>query len=313
MIEEFETYDGTWPWQPRWFTGAGFRQHYIDESPTLGGPVTGTVLLLHGEPTWGYLFRLVIPRLLAAGHRVVVPDLMGFGKSETPQERSYAVTEHAATLLSFIDALDLRDITLVCHDWGGTIGSAVLTERTNRVARVVVANSAISLGIPGQDEHIAATFADARYFTWMRRLHQAGLLETVLAEFGVIGPAIMRWLQGFTASGNMTDTWLRAYTDPFATPAEARGAVAFPVSVQTGIGSSLPAPSPDAVAAARDVPAMLIYGMQDKVLLPQHFIPAFDLVWPQAAKHELSNAGHFLFEDEPEVISKLITDFIAAT
>ena len=100
MIPEHETFNGTWPFSPRFFEGNGFRMHYVDEGS--GDPI----VCLHGEPTWGYLYRKFIPAL-STTHRVVVPDHMGFGKSETPRDREYSLRAHVANFSGLIEALDL--------------------------------------------------------------------------------------------------------------------------------------------------------------------------------------------------------------
>ena len=123
MIPADETFEGTWPFAPHFSTAAGFRQHYVDEGPRDGE----VIVCLHGEPTWGYLYRNFIPPL-AAGYRVIVPDHMGFGKSETPQDRVYTLQTHVENLEKLLDDLDLRDITFVGQDWGGLVGLRVLAE-----------------------------------------------------------------------------------------------------------------------------------------------------------------------------------------
>jgi len=115
MIQANETFDGTWPYAPRFCPAGGFQQHYVDEGS--GRPV----VMLHGQPTWGYIYRHFIAPL-ARTHRVIVPDHMGFGKSETPQDREYTLATHVANLTVLIDTLDLREITFVMQDWGGPIG-----------------------------------------------------------------------------------------------------------------------------------------------------------------------------------------------
>jgi len=117
MIPAHETFGGTWPYEPRFFDGNGFAMHYVDEGE--GEPV----VCLHGEPTWGYLYRNFIPPL-SQTHRVVVPDHMGFGKSATPQDRAYRLKTHVENLAGLIEALDLRNITFVIQDWGGPIAAA---------------------------------------------------------------------------------------------------------------------------------------------------------------------------------------------
>ena len=118
MIRADETFNGSWPFAPHFFAGNDFKMHYVDEGH-------GTPLIcLHGEPTWGYLYRNFIPPL-SRDHRVIVPDHMGFGKSETPQDRKYTLQTHTENLAALIDDLDLHDITLVIQDWGGANRSCV--------------------------------------------------------------------------------------------------------------------------------------------------------------------------------------------
>ncbi|MFS8049933.1 alpha/beta fold hydrolase [Rhizobium sp. BR 314] len=111
------TFGGTFPFAPHFSRAPGFQMHYVDEGPRDGG----VVLCLHGEPTWGYLFRHLIP-IASQTLRVIVPDHMGFGKSETPRDRTYWLQDHVDNLEKFVLALDLRDITLVMHDFGGPVG-----------------------------------------------------------------------------------------------------------------------------------------------------------------------------------------------
>lgn len=111
MVLANETFNGTYPFQPHFADINGFKMHYVDEGSG------ETVLCLHGEPTWSYLYRKVVP-ILSPSYRVIAPDYMGFGKSETPQDREYTATAHIDNLTALVDKLDLQDITLVVHDWG---------------------------------------------------------------------------------------------------------------------------------------------------------------------------------------------------
>ena len=110
-----ETFEGTWPYRPNWFETADGRVHYVDEGSRDGIPV----VLVHGNPAWGYLYRNFIPPLVEAGHRVIVPDLLGAGRSEKPDRPEvYRIRRHAERTEQLLEALDLRDATLVPHDWG---------------------------------------------------------------------------------------------------------------------------------------------------------------------------------------------------
>jgi haloalkane dehalogenase len=133
MIPAEETFNGTWPFTPHFSEASGFRQHYVDE----GSRDAQVLVCLHGEPTWGYLYRNFIPRL-SKQYRVIVPDHMGFGKSETPQDRVYTLQTHVENLERFIDDIKLNDITFVCQDWGGPITGAYTIRHPERVKRVAL-------------------------------------------------------------------------------------------------------------------------------------------------------------------------------
>jgi haloalkane dehalogenase len=120
------------------------RQHYVDEGPRDGA----IILLMHGEPTWSYLYRKMIPPLAAAGYRVIAPDLIGFGKSDKPALKSdYTYARMVGWMHGFLNALDLKDITLFCKDWGGLIGLRLVAEAPDRFARVVASNTAMPEGL----------------------------------------------------------------------------------------------------------------------------------------------------------------------
>jgi haloalkane dehalogenase len=126
------------PFEPHYLELAGdLRMHYVDEGPRDGAPV----LMLHGEPTWSYLYRHMVPVFADAGFRALAPDLIGFGRSDKPEQRSeHSYARHVAWVAGWIEALDLRGITLVCQDWGSLIGLRLVGEMGDRFARVVVAN-----------------------------------------------------------------------------------------------------------------------------------------------------------------------------
>lgn len=303
MIDPKETFGGTFPFEARFYSAPRARIHYVDEGR--GRPI----LCLHGEPSWSYLYREIIPPL-ARSHRVIAPDFVGFGKSETPREHAYTPDAHIADLEALVLELDLRDITLVLHDWGGVIGGRVAARHPDRIARIVVTNAMLPLGLPIEADRVARTVATTPYFTWMRRLYDSGTMDTVLGEFGVLALSVMKGLQGVERP--VDATWTRAYSAPFATPGEARGAIAFPKAALSGdLGGDRP--GADVVAQLRAKPAMMIYGMADKVLIPEDFIAVFQAQFPGAPVHRLVSAGHFLQEDQPEAIVQLILQFMALT
>jgi haloalkane dehalogenase len=217
MIEADATFDGTWPFEPRFCEAAGFRQHFVDEGA--GRPV----ILLHGQPTWGYIWRRFIPAL-AATNRVIAPDHMGFGKSETPQDREYTLRTHVANLAAIIDMLDLHDVTLVMQDWGGPIGIGYAVRHPERVHSVVLMNTVCGYGTIGRRD--LPNPLDTPWFTWIREGLHNGRTEAVLSQ---LGSTILSVLQivGLERLDRVDTAFIRAYAAPFATPAECKGAIEF--------------------------------------------------------------------------------------
>ncbi len=131
------------PWTPRYLEWRGLRAHYLDE-----GPRDARVLLaLHGEPTWSYLYRRMIPTFLGAGYRVVAPDFIGFGRSDKPDDDAfYTFDMHRAFLLELIERLDLERITLAVQDWGGLLGLTLPMESPQRYERLLIMNTALGTG-----------------------------------------------------------------------------------------------------------------------------------------------------------------------
>jgi len=124
----------------------GLRLAYLDEGPT---DAETTFLCLHGEPTWSYLYRKMIPVFTSAGHRVIAPDLYGFGRSDKPvEDDAYTIDFHRGSLLRLIERLDLRDMALVCQDWGGILGLTLPLDHPDRFTRLVVMNTALPIGEP---------------------------------------------------------------------------------------------------------------------------------------------------------------------
>jgi len=300
VIPADETYDGTFPFAPHFSTAPGFRMHHVDEGA--GEPV----VLLHGEPTWGYLYRHMIPPL-AAHHRVVVPDHMGFGKSETPQDRDYGIADHVGNLAALLDDLGLDGITLVAQDWGGPIATAYALRNPGRVRRLVHANT-VNL-------HASVDGLDSPWFRWIAAGIEDGRTDTILSHLGSTALSVMKRL-GFTNSAAVTDTWIRAYEDPFPTPADARGAVAWPREAITGAFAGYVrqgVADAGGLDGLRAIPAVLAEGMRDRAIPPAVAIANFRAVWPGGPVVELPGAGHFCQEDAPEALVAVIRQHVQTT
>ncbi len=298
MIPADETFDGTFPFEPHFTTAPGFRMHYVDEGE--GEPI----VLLHGEPTWGYLYRHFIPEL-ARTHRVVVPDHMGFGKSETPQDREYTLRTHVENLAALIEELDLRDITFVGQDWGGPIASSYAIRHIDRVARFCAINTVLGLG---RRERAALT----PWFAWIGKHHEAGTLNETLGHLGSHVLSVMKII-GFERSAIVDDTWIRAYSTPFPDQASCIGAIEFPLDAYLGRTRDYVLEERHNIPKLAEKPAMMVEGMKDHAIDPEYAIDSFKLLFPNGPVVTLPDAGHFSQEDAPEIIVPLIQQFLQMT
>jgi len=300
------TFDGTFPFAPHYTQAPGFRG-----APRGEGPRDGEVVLcVHGEPTWGYLFRHLVAALRDT-HRVVVPDHMGFGRSETPQDRSYWLQDHVDNLERFVLALGLTDITLVLHDFGGPAGMGLAARQPGRIRRIVSANGPTPFGQADLLDRFNANVAVSPWFQWIVRSHAEGRLDTVLGELSYNILSTLK-LNGFENHARIGDTWLRAYGSRFARPQDCLGAIGWAKGVAAGM-HRFEVPDAAAERAIRAKPALAIWGMADRTLHAEHFLPLFNAVFPDAPVHRLEGVGHYCLEDAPDAIAVLVTQFLRET
>ncbi len=297
-----ETFDGTWPFEARYTDAAGFKLHYVDEGC---GP--DTLLLLHGEPTWGYLFRHQIP-VWSKHARVIALDHMGFGKSAAPQDRTYRLQDHIDNLEAFVLALDLRDLTLVMHDFGGPVGMGLAARHPDRIQRVVSVNGPTPFGQSDLIERLTANAGASAWFQWIFQAEEMGVLDEVLGHLDHNILSILK-LNGFVRNEIVTDTWIQAYRAPFPTPAHAAGALGWAKGFATG-AHEFENPDPLTKALILEKPALAIWGEQDRTLHAEHFLPLFGHLFPSAAVHRLPAAGHYSPEDAPEEVAQRVLDFL---
>jgi cis-3-alkyl-4-acyloxetan-2-one decarboxylase len=301
MIPADETFDGTFPFRPHFTDAPGFRMHYVDEGE--GDPV----VCLHGEPTWGYLYRNFIPPL-SRRHRVIVPDHMGFGKSETPPNREYTLATHVENLETLLLELDIRDATLVLQDWGGPIGGGFALHHPNRVRRLCLMNTVVPLGLPIENE-LFPKFAESDWFQWIQKAYADGSLQEVLGNLGATILSVLK-LVGFENMAAVDRTWIRAYGAHFRTKEDCKGAIAFPLDFITGKWARFYASGALDVEGVRRKPAMFAEGLQDRAIMPEVALRHFREAFPQGYIVELENAGHYCQEDVPATLVALIEQFI---
>ena len=262
-----ETFDGTWPFAARYSEAPGFRMHYVDQG---GG--TESLLLLHGEPTWSYLFRQQIP-IWAQRHRVIAVDHMGFGKSAAPQNRRYLLQDHIDNLERFVLALDLRNLTLVMHDFGGPVGMGLAIRHPRRIKRIVSINAPTPAGQPDLMEKLGINAAASPWFQWIAEAERKGILESVLEHLDYNMLSTLK-LNGFERNEIITSSWLRAYRAPFPTPAHAAGGIGWAKGFATGEHRFEQADSTHKAALGKK-PALAIWGEADQTLQAEHFLALF--------------------------------------
>ena len=300
MIKASETFEGTWPFLPNFFDGNGFQMHYVDLGPRQANPI----ILLHGEPTWGYLYRKFIPEL-SKSYRVVVPDMMGFGKSETPQDKEYTLKTHVENLSKLIDNLKLSNITFVGHDWGGPMTAAYSIRNPNKVKSFVLINTLFGYSKEERPKNLSP------WFQWINKHYQDKTLDGILGELGSTLLSVMK-IPNFTNNNIINDTWINAYSSQFPDRASCKGAINFPLDALLNriIPYIVEGIKQGDLKSLCSKPAVLAYGMKDKAIEPDYAIRDFKALFPGSKVVEMPNAGHYSQEDEPELLINLIKEFM---
>ena len=267
----------------------GMRMHYVDEGPRDGE----VVLLLHGEPSWSYLYRHMIPPLRDAGLRVIAPDLIGFGKSDKPTRKTdYSYAGHVRWMTAFIEALDLSGINLFCQDWGSLIGLRVAAENEHRFARIALGNGALPTGDQAVPKAFKIWRAFALYSPWfpIGRILQMGTVDELSAAE------------------------VAAYDAPFPSARYKAGARAFPKLVPTTPDD----PARDANRAAWDVfrqwtkPFLTTFSNRDPIMRGGEKVWQDSVPGAQGQEHVIiRNAGHFLQDDKGPELAEVLIRFIA--
>jgi haloalkane dehalogenase len=266
------------------------RVHYIDEGPAGAGE---TIVLLHGEPSWSYLYRSMIPPLTAAGFRAVAPDLVGFGRSDKPADRAeYTYARHVEWIrAALFDQLDLSDITLVGQDWGGLIGLRLVAEHPDRIRRVVAANT----GLPTGDMDMGEAF-----LAWQRFSQEVPELP------------VGRIVAGGCTSSPSEDV-VAAYDAPFPDETYKEGARQFPLLVPTRPDD----PAGDANRRAWEVlktfekPFLCAYSDADPITRGADGLFLSEVPGTRGQAHPtITGAGHFLQEDSGPVLAEAVIDFV---
>lgn len=266
----------------------GLRVHYVDEGPRDATPV----LLMHGEPSWSYLYRKMIPIITAAGLRAVAPDLIGFGRSDKPASRDdYTYQRHVDWMRAVLEQLDLRNITLVCQDWGGLIGLRLVAEHGDRFARVVAANTFLPTG---------DTPAGSAFMAWQKYSQ-----ETPNFHVG-----------GIVKGGCVTDLApevIAAYDAPYPDDSYKAGARKFPLLVPTSPDDPAAPANRQAWEALRQWRKPFLTAFSDSDPVTGGADKRLREAIPGCAGQPhttIVGGGHFLQEDKGEELARLVVDFV---
>ncbi|HRE00346.1 MAG TPA: haloalkane dehalogenase [Ilumatobacteraceae bacterium] len=273
-------------------SGAVLRVHYVDEGPSDAAPV----LLMHGEPSWAFLYRHMIPTLVAAGHRVIAPDLVGFGRSDKPAEQSdYTYARQVGWMRDALFAhLDLTGITLFCQDWGGLIGLRLVAAAPDRFARVVVGNT----GLPTGESRLSEAF-----LSWQR--------------FAATAPKfpVGNIINGGTVT-DLTPEVIAAYDAPFPDDSYKAGARVLPSLVPSAPDDPASADNLAAWTVLESFTKPFLCAFSDSDPITKGGEGVFQRRVPGTAGQAhttIAGGGHFLQEDQGPLLAQVIADFIAAT
>ncbi len=275
--------------EPNYTDVTGLRMHYVDVGPKNADPV----LMLHGEPSWSYLYRHMIPVCAAAGHRVIAPDLIGFGKSDKPVHiEDYSYQSHMDWMKSFINNLDLQNITLVCQDWGSLLGLRLAAELESRFKAIVIGNGMLPTG----DQKPPLAFKIWKTFA----LHSPWFPISRIVDFGTFK--------------TLSKDERKAYDAPFPSAKYKAGARAFPRLVPITPDD----PASDANRQAWQVlerwqkPFVTAFSNGDPITRGGDKYLIERIPGAQGQAHVTLKGGHFLQEDSPAEMAKVVNDLLAS-
>ena len=277
-----------YPYDPNYLMCGELRIHYVDQ----GNSDDETVLMLHGEPSWSYLYRKMIPIIANAGHRVIVPDLVGFGKSDKPaNQEDYTYQRHVDWMVDLVLKLDLRNITLFCQDWGGLIGLRIAAEHEDRFKRILAANTFLPTG----DYRSPDAFIEWQQFSQKTPVFKVG---------EIIASACVSDISGDIR---------KAYDAPFPDEEYKAGARRFPMLVPVKPDDPASNPNRKAWEVLKKWDKPFLTAFSDSDPITRGGDAYFHKLIPGTkgqAHTTIIGAGHFLQEDKGEELAELTVDFI---
>ena len=275
-----------YPFASRWFQVPAGRLHYVDHG---SGP---PVVMVHGNPTWSFLYRHLIKQLQPK-YRCIAMDHLGFGLSDKPRDWSYLPKDHAANLSALIDALQLEDITLIVQDWGGPIGLSYAVAHPENVARIVIVNT------------WAWPVNRDPYYVFFSRFMGSPLGRMLILRYNFFARSVMR--QMFSDKRKLRPAVHNHYLFPLSSPEERIGSAGFPKHI---IQST---PWLDQLrkrlSALQDTPILIVWGMKD-IAFRKKELQRWERIFPQARTARVSSAGHFVQEEAPDELAEAVIPFL---
>jgi haloalkane dehalogenase len=294
------TFDGTWPYEPRFFDTPDGRMHYVDVGPQDARPV----VLLHGNPTWGYLYRNFIEPLVEAGHRAIVPDHLGFGRSDKPDRPElYTIARHCERMEALLESLDLRDAVVVPQDWGGPIGLYWATRHPERVGGLLILNTYAHR--PPQKVDLPLPL----------RLFRTPVVGEVMVKGLDLFKRVFLFRAGVVHPERLTSEVKRAYRAPHPNWSSRTPILVFPRQIPSGPEGPVSDLSAEIERGLeqhfRDKPVRIVWAMKDVAFTPQVLEALWLRTFPDAQVTRLDDAGHYLQEDAHERIVPELLDFLS--
>lgn len=295
------SFGGAWPYEPRWFDTPDGRLHYVDVGPSDGPPV----VMVHGNPTWGYLYRRFIKAVTDLGYRAIVMDHLGFGRSDKPDNPGlYTIPRHAGRCEALLATLDLKGATLVVQDWGGPIGLTWAARHPDRVSGLFILN------------------------TFFQRPVRKVALPLILKAFRtpVVGELLVKgghaFVKGFLFRAGLSDpavlskTDRAAYLAPHPTWSSRTGILAFPRQIPSGphgpVSDFVAAEGAKLAAAFAGKPVRIVWPMKDVAFRPETLDEMWLKTFPNADVIRIADAGHFIQEDAHQKVIPELLDILGA-
>ena len=293
------TFGGTWPYQPHWFDSADGRMHYVDEGPRDGRPI----VMVHGNPTWGYLYRRFIEAVTQAGYRAIVLDHLGFGRSEKPDEpRLYRIPNHCDRCEALLESLDLQDATIIVQDWGGPIGLTWAARHPGQVRSLVVLNT-FAHRPPGKVP-----------LPLPLKLFRTPMIGEVMVKGLHAFVKLFLFKDGLVYPNRLGVKEKQAYLAPHPNWSSRTAILVFPREIPAGpsgrVSDFIAGVHDQLVAAFVHKPIFIAWPMQDPAFGPEILNDLWLKDFPNAEVMRIEDAGHYIQEDAYEKVIPHLLKFL---